>query len=432
MNFRFVLHFVFKKMKIIVITFLFFSHSALAQVCDSSRRPIVFVHGFLASGDTWAGQIQRFVERGYCSNRLFVFDWNSVGGKKTDSLLDAFINNVLQITGSKQIDLIGHSAGGGLGRGYLIDSAYAAKVAHYIHIGSRKWFTASPYFANSKCLNIYSTADMVMGKAGGDVEGANNLSLKNQDHYEVATSMETFESICRFINADKCPSIITHSPDNISVIDGKAVVLGSNEPLGNAFITVYEMDEKTGMRTKKLKATRTDTAGKWGPLLLSAKKRYEIELEPEDENDRVISYFFEPFKRNNAHVYLRGFPKGNMVAQMLGNLPASDSQSVIVIYSSSKAIIAGRDSLTVNGVPVSSPTLTPASKTIISSFIYDDGDGKTSGKALRQYGVAPFLGGVDISLPANKNSSHIIYFNGRTIAVPAVSSKEKILLAVFN
>ncbi|MBK8141123.1 MAG: hypothetical protein IPK57_08925 [Chitinophagaceae bacterium] len=67
-------------------------------------------------------------------------------------------------------------------------------------------------------------------------------------------------------------------------------------------------------------------------------------------------------------MYLRGFPQGNMIGMMLGSLPAKDDQSAIVVYSANKAMIAGRDNVTVNGTPISSLVLTPASKTIISSL----------------------------------------------------------------
>ena len=95
-------------------------------------------------------------------------------------------------------------------------------------------------------------------------------------------------------------------------------------------------------------------------------------------------------------------------------------------------MIAGRDSVTVNGIPISSTVLTPASKTIISSFIFDEGDSTTSGKAIKQFSAAPFMGGVDIYLPVSKKGVNKIFYNGRELILPASSSKERIMLAVFN
>jgi hypothetical protein len=422
-----------KRIFVFIVIFCF-ALSINAQ-CDSTKRPIVFIHGLLASGDTYAGQILRFKNRLYCSNRLFVFDWNSVSGngKKTDSLLSAFIDNVLAITKAKQIDLIGHSAGGGLGRGYLIDSLNALKVAHYVHLGSRKWFYELGWFPNKKCLNIYSTADMVMGKMGGNVDGANNLDLKDKDHYEVATCMETFNSIYHFLNDGKDESD-TYVIFDKSLISGKAVLLGENTPMVKATVIVHKLNTSTGQRLSKkpFAVFQTDSKGRWGSFIADKKSSYEIELLPSDTSQRTISYYFEPFKDPNPYLYLRGFPKGNLIASMLGNLPAKNDQSLIIIFSSQKAVIAGRDSLAINNIPLSSATLTPASKTIISTFVFDEGDGKTSGKPMKQFGAAPFLGGVDVSLPVSKKGIHTIFYNGRKLILPAKSSKERIMLAVFN
>jgi hypothetical protein len=421
--------------RLFVFIVIFCLALAINAQCDSTKRPIVFIHGFLASGDTYAGQILRFKQRIYCANRLFVFDWNSVSGngKKTDSLLGAFIDNVLAITKAKQIDLVGHSAGGGLGRGYLIDSVNALKVAHYVHLGSRKWFYEFSWFPNKKCLNIYSSADMVMGKMGGDVDGANNLDLKDKDHYEAATSTETFQAMYNFLNDGKDESD-TYAIFEKSLISGKAVLLGDNTPMVKATVLVHKLNSSTGQRLSKIPFAvfQTDNKGSWGNFIADRKSRYELELIPADSSQRTISYFFEPFNNPNSYLYLRGFPKGNLIASMLGNLPAKNDQSLIIIFSSQKAVIAGRDSLSIKNVPLSSATLAPASKTIISTFLLDDGDGKTSGKPLKQFGSAPFLGGVDVSLPVSKKGIHTIFYNGRKLILPAKSSKERIMLAVFN
>lgn len=426
--------------RFLFITILACSGSDLFAQCDRTQRPIVFVHGFLASGDTYAGQIKRFMDAGYCEDRLFVFDWNSVNGngKKNDNLLSSFIDQVLATTGSKQIDLVGHSAGGGIARGYLIDSAGASKVAHYVHLGSRKWYTQLPWFANEKCLNIFSSSDKIMGTAGGPVDGASNLDLKDKDHYEVATSLQTFSAIYAFLHVQdskdgETVTITTQSyPFSIS---GKAVYLGDNSPMQHAAVNLYMLDARTGRR-KGIEPERpffTDKDGNWGPYKNTDKhERYELELVPADKSHRTVSYFFEPFTTADNHIYLRGFPQGNAIATMIGNIPMQENQSAIVIYSATRAMIAGRDSVTVNGIPVSTSRLTPASKTVISAFLFDDGDGKSSGEPLKQFGTLPFLAGIDISLLANNNESHMIYFNGRTMVLPGAPSKDRIMIVVFN
>lgn len=95
-------------------------------------------------------------------------------------------------------------------------------------------------------------------------------------------------------------------------------------------------------------------------------------------------------------------------------------------------MVGGRDSVTVNQFPVCSKELTPASKTVITSFIFDDGDGISSGKTLKQFAAAPFIGGLDRLLPVGARMKHQIYYNGKLLTVPAYPSKDRIILAVLN
>ena len=120
------------------------------------------------------------------------------------------------------------------------------------------------------------------------------------------------------------------------------------------------------------------------------------------------------------------------MSALLGKLPAKEDQSALVIYSAAAALIGGRDSVTVNDFAVCSAELTPASRTVITSFVFDDGDGISSGRALKQYASAPFIGGVDRLLVAGKRKVHRIYFNGQTLRIPGVPSSDRILLAVLK
>jgi hypothetical protein len=416
-----------------ILVFLFASN-AKAQ-CDTSLRPVVFVHGFLASGDTWSNAVHSFQQAGYCTNRLYAFDWNSVGGsgKRTDSLLHQFITQVLSVTGASQVDLVGHSAGGGLGRSYLKDSTRAKSIAHYVHIGSRKWTSAYPWFPNNRCMNIFSSGDKVAANTAGLVDGAFNLALEEQDHYQVATSDTSIKSMLQFFTGKQMlvPSI---KPGRKVTLSGKALILGDNIAMSDAAINIYPINKKNGQRKQSDQPIRlqTDQAGAWGPVTLRAGIPYEMELIPAGANKRIISYFFPRFDYSNPLVYLRGFPEDGRMTFLLGKIPAIETQSTLVVYSAAQAMVGGRDSVTVNGLPVCSPSLTPASKTAITSFVFDDGDAINSGKALKQFSNVPFIGGVDMVLPANAKKGIRMYYNGQQLTLPARTSKERILLAVFR
>jgi hypothetical protein len=411
--------------------------------CNTSKLPIVFVHGFLGSGDNWATQIQRFSSNGYCHQRMFVFDWNTINrSKATDSLLNEFIDEVLRKTKATQVDLIAHSAGGGLCYTYLNDSLHALKVAHYIHIGSGKMKNAAGKNGEVKTMNIYSKADMVV-KTGGDIPGAVNVVLKNADHMQVATGEETFRHLYEFLNNNQAPettAIATIDKPYSSVgISGKGVTLGENNPLSLDSFNVYLFDPSTGKRKLIEKNKTTNGAytgwtrfakdGSFG-FNMTANNYFEFEVRP--LNGRAIHYYFEPLQRTDKAVYLRAFPSTGMIAGVLSQVPKDEKQTVLVIFSSNNAIIAGRDTLAIDSIPLSTPQLAPASKTMIATFVFDDGDGVSSRQTLKTFGGFPFLGSADLFIPADKNGTLRIYYNGRTMVLPRKPSSEGVVIAVFQ
>lgn len=415
--------------------FLLLIASTASAQCDTSLRPVVFIHGFLASGDTWSNAVHYFRQTGYCADRLYAFDWNSIvgSGKKTEQQLTQLIDRILTTTGAKKVDLVGHSAGGGLARNFLKDSQQASKVAHYVHIGSRKWTGSYDWFPNDRCLTIFSSGDKVAGNSAGPTEGASNLALTEEDHYQVATGETSLKAMLQFFNRDKKDFIPIGNGRKVSIA-GKAVLLGDNQPMLGAQINIYPLKKNNGARKMvgAITGLTVADAGAWGPVIVKPGNPYEVELIPADSSKRKISYFFPAFSHSDPLVYLRGIPEGNRMMAMLGTLPEKVNQSILVVYSATGAMIGGRDSVTVNGSPVCSPALTPASKTVISSFIFDDGDSSSSGNVLRQFNSLPFIGGVDLLLPAGKGKTIDIYWNGKQMKIPAKSSKERIMLVVLR
>ncbi len=426
--------------KFIFILF-FFNQSLFAQVkCTDKNLPIVFVHGFMGSGDNWATQIQRFSNNGFCEEKLFVFDWNSVGGgSNTSRLLNNFIDSILKKTNATQINLVGHSAGGGVCYSYLKDSVQALKVAHYAHIGSTKMKTAAGKNAQVPTINIYSADDMVM-KNGGDITGAVNIKHSGSDHMQVATSEATFSALYSFFTGSKngANAVIKPSKAFYKIMGGKAVVLAENKPLAFDSFRVNLFNPKTGQRYPSRNSEPDGNYVNWtvfgndGSFRFNLNKNSYTEFEVHPSNGRKLFYYFEPLLGNNKNVYLRSLPTSGMAAAMLGNIPNDDKQTALIIFSANSAIIAGRDTLAIDSIPLSLPQIMPASKTAIACFLFDDGDGVTSGKALKSFSAAPFLTGVDVFIKAEENKTMRIYYNGRTIVLPKRKSEDGIMIVVFN
>lgn len=406
--------------------------SAQSSGCDSTFRPIVFVHGFLASGDTWANFVRDFQAAGYCPDRLYAFDWNTLDRTVDhNSALDVAIESLLARTGAKQVDLIGHSAGGGLGYLYLTDSARAAKVARFVQIGSMSQGRPAGPTGETPMLNLWSDGDRVV--AGKEIPGAVNMMLPGLDHYQCATSRTAFETVFRFLNGTAAP-VTGQTPGGPLRIGGRALFFGENIPVAGARVEMYYVDSRTGARIgEAAEVTETDAQGYWSAE--GIRPHVPVELVVRATPDaRPVHYYREGFSHPNSLVYLRTLPKpGSVVSLMLAGLPKAPEQAVVNVFSADQAVVYGRDTLLVDGIPLSTDKFAPAEKTVISFFLYDGNSNKKSELAsVGMFGRFPFLMGVDMFLNPKKSKPMTFLFNGRKLVVRKIPASEGIQVVVFD
>jgi hypothetical protein len=395
----------------------------------------------MGSGDNWASQIQRFVQNGFCEDRLFVFDWNSISGTTTTiPALKKYIDDVLIRTKAAKVNLVGHSAGGGLCYALLRDSIYGTKAERYVHIGSNKMKTPAGPSANIPTLNIYSTADMVAATAG-EIPGATNVKQAKADHMQVATSEESFDAIYSFFTNGKksTKTTLEKSTSRYKKIGGRGVLMAENKALSNDSFRVNIFDPKTGEIVYiKYREKGENNYNKWttfdstGGFKLTVSEKHYLQFEVKPNKGRTVYYYFEPAIANNSHYYLRAIPQTGMASSMLKGIPKNDTETALVIFSANSAIISGRDSLAIDSIPLSLPMLMPASKTTIACFLYDDGDGNTSTLPLKSFAYTPFLAGADVFIPANNRGKMRVYYNGRSMVLPKIKSSSGISVAVFQ
>jgi triacylglycerol esterase/lipase EstA (alpha/beta hydrolase family) len=101
-------------------------------------RPVILVHGTLADmSDSWQALSPLLRNNGYC---VFALNFGSYAGSgllgiyatgdiaTSAEQLSAFVDRVLASTGSRQVDLVGHSQGGMMPRYYLRFLGGATKV----------------------------------------------------------------------------------------------------------------------------------------------------------------------------------------------------------------------------------------------------------------------------------------------------------------
>ena len=409
----------------------------IGATCDTSIAPIIFLHGALGSGDTWAIQVQRFLANDLCDDRLYAFDWNSIDQENAPDIaaLDLFIEEVLLVTGARQVNLAGHSAGGGLSYEYLSDPDRASKVAGYAHIGSfLRDSLPGPASGRIPMVNIWSPDDQVIDEKG-DIPGATNVSVAGKDHYQIATDPATFEAMYLHFSDGKGPALLEPVKETDISISGRALQFGENLPEQGARVEIYALDPGTGRRLGDPVASFIiDETGNWGPISVDADTPYEFYLEPADPEARTVHYYKEPLQSSNPLVYLRTLPgPGSIAALLLSALPEDDQQTVLAVFASSQAVISGRDALEVQGSDLASPDFASADQTSIAFFLYDDGDQMTSGTKHGIFDLAPFLTGADIFISTDSIQSAEVSFNGRILHIPNWKSEsEGVAVAIFD
>lgn len=407
----------------LLLLFIFILGNAVAQ----KNTPIIFVHGMLASGDTWSNTIHQFRLSGYAENELYVLDWNTLSFNRTKAVqqLDSLVNVARKNTKSKKVNLVGHSAGGGICTAYVGNKKQAKKVEKYIHLASG----AIPITISVPTLNLYSPDDLVTG--GKEYKYVQNHSIAGLDHYEIATSIASFKVMYAFFNEQELTyTPVKDLPPFISA-KGRVCTLGENRPEVGANIVIMAIDQETGKTIPETQVTiLTDEQGNWGPLQLANDQVYQFHVTP--KLGRTVVYFREPLMRDNHHIYLRTLPIGGFTDAILGDLPTNNEEVALSIFSSNRAVIAGRDKLSVNDFELATEQLASAKKTAIAFFIYDAAkDGSGNGETIARFASFPFMSGVDKKLSTGIETLHVS-FNSSEILIPVVRSSEGISVVIFE
>ncbi|HUH74238.1 MAG TPA: alpha/beta fold hydrolase [Chitinophagales bacterium] len=431
-----------KRIHLLALLLLIFSLSCKKESTDTpatdyEKYPIIMVHGFLASGDTYEKQMLRFASNGYDLNMLYTFDWNSlnVGANNIDQL-DRFVDEVLAKTGSTKIDLVGHSAGSGLVFEYSLADYRAKKVRSLVMLAGTKQ-TQTPGTKNYpvRALNIYSPYDKIV-QFGGKVNGTKNVSLADKDHYEVATCPETFTEMYQLFTGE-APKTTDVIVQNNPTISGKVLSFGENLTGEGATLEIYELISENGFRISRTPeftfSIKEDNS--WGPIQVKSNTHYEFKVFTGKKGDRPVHYYREPFTGNNKNVLVRFYPpSGSLAAVFLTNLPNKEDQSAMAFFSASQAVIVGRDQLNVNGNELANNQLATAENTTIAMFMYDDNKNKkTDLNTINSFSLFPFLAGVDIYFPLEGGDYSTFKMNGRVLNVPNwPSASEGVAIAIFD
>src|SRR5262245_4176053 len=222
----------------------------MGTTCKQNLTPIVFVHGGSGSGAQFESQAMRFTTNGYPQDfiRVLEYDSSAINTIMPQVLanLDALIADIEADTGKSQVILMGHSLGTTVSHNFLATPERAAKVAKYVNIDGR---TAAAPPGGVPTLALWAGA--VNRPTPPMIIGAENVTIPNQEHVQVASSEESFAEMFEFLTGEP-PETTDIDPEPGPIeISGRAVTLPDNTAAAGATVEVWRVRPKTGERRGK-------------------------------------------------------------------------------------------------------------------------------------------------------------------------------------
>jgi pimeloyl-ACP methyl ester carboxylesterase len=424
--------------------------AAHAQVDPGSINPVVFVHGGSGSGAQFQSQALRFASNGYPQSfiRAVEYDSSAIQTILPDLLtrIDAAIADLQTQTGRAQVDLVGHSLGTFVSQAYLATPARAANVAHYVNVDGR---TATALPGGVPTLALFAGAART---TQGQIVGATNITLPDQEHIEAVTSAAAFVEMFRFFTGRE-PATSSITPESGPFdVSGRAVLFPQNVGVGaSSLVFVWVIDPLTGLRANTFFGLFAFPAailpvaadGSFGPFRAFPGVQYELALGR--ENAPIHRFFFEPFLRSDTLVRLNTSVPGQGLD---ASIQRNAAHAALVITRNKEfrgdRDVSTNDVLSIDGQNVINE-VTARSGFVgapAAQFLFDAGSDRVSDlRAIPPpFGMMAFLSGADLFIPADPPGRPITIQTvprgnvaaARTLRIPNARSTEARVTVVLN
>jgi pimeloyl-ACP methyl ester carboxylesterase len=386
--------------------------------------PIVFVHGFLGSGEQYRTQAQRFASNGWPEDQIVAIDYSGLNPPN----LDAFINQVMQRFNSQQVYVAAHSLGTMVMLGYLLNPVQAAKVRAYAALDG----VGALCFYGTRCTSITAAS---MG----------------QSHVEASSSPQSFQRQYQHFTG-QAPATTNIVPVTGPIrLGGKAIAFSENTPVaGVTSGQVWAIDQNTGARTGTAPIANFNIAadGSWGPVTVpSGSQRYELAVNVPTLG--TLHFYYQPFLRSSLGIRLLLLHATHPTYTNTRRGPNHTAAVVIRYREFWPGNAAARDALTVS--TTSSAGNQPArnvfdgitNNSFCGIHLHDDAasPGSSTGANLPYLSTQPFQQGKDLYMPAAGGPNGTISFvstprgdaaRRQTINVPNWPSQGHGVLVHFN
>jgi pimeloyl-ACP methyl ester carboxylesterase len=428
--------------------------------CDKTRRPIVFVHGTVANGDSFAHPALILASNGYCPDRIRGIEYHSLvaadagagdagagdGGtgdaglndagrpaafvldraeayRRAAADIDRVIEELRRDTGFDKVDLAGHSQGSGHGAAYA--GMNPDKVAHYIHLAGAALPT-DPGGVPTLCLSSIGDRPVMCGTTKNVTFQDNEL-----DHSAVSSATEAAIEMYKFLNDGAEPRYTEVQCGSPILLEGRAQTFAENAILVGSKVEIYALGDSPRERGAPEASYTIGTDGKFGPFEAKRDVSYEFRLVPPsaDTTRRVAHAYYPPFKRSDRLLRFNFETKDPVASATSLLVNRGPGFSVVIPRSRQKAFLYDRDSLKVNGHEVitkatSWNAMTNRSNVIVAYYLFDkslthpaygDGDKLTSGEPIIS---GAFVSSADMYFSAEQPAWITLEFNGQTMKVP--------------
>lgn len=420
--------------------------------CDKTLRPIVFVHGTVANGDSFAHPALILASNGYCPDRIRGIEYHSLvaadaGVVDTDAGLseagrpatfvldraeayrraaadiDRAIEELRRETGFDKVDLAGHSQGSGHGSTYA--GMNADKVAHYIHLAGAQ-LPADPGGVPTLCLSSIGDRPVTCGTTKNVTFQDNTL-----DHSAVASATEAAIEMYKFLNDGKEPQYKEIQCGSPILLEGRAQTFAENTILVGSKVEIYKLGDSPRERGKPEASYTIAADGKFGPFEAERGASYEFKLvpQPDDTTRRVARAYYPPFKRSDRLLRFNFETKDPVASATSALVNRGPGFSVVIPRTRQKAFLYDRDSLKVNGREIITKAntwneMTNHSNVTVAYYLFDkslthpayaDGDKTSSGESIIS---GAFVNSADMYFSAEQPAWITVDFNGQSMKIP--------------
>jgi pimeloyl-ACP methyl ester carboxylesterase len=401
--------------------------------CRPPLDPIIFVHGGSGSGAQFETQAMRFTSNGYPQDFVAVVEYDSNLSFPEElpvvfDAIDARIAELQARTGRDQVTLMGHSRGTTVSHAYLEDPQRAARVGHYVNIDGR---SSDALPGGVPTLALWAGA--VNRPVQGEIVGAVNVTVPDQEHIEVATSAEAFVEMFQFLH-DRPPFTTDIRPQILPSVAGRVTAFPENMGLDGATLEVWRVrgatGERIGRRPRAVYEIGPD--GDFGPFRVVNGQYFEFAVSRE-EDDVSVRYFYEPFVRSDHLVRL------NVALDLADFIDASPDHTAVTAlrfkeFWGDRGI--DNDVLSFDGVDVINPVTAPSGAVGVASsafFVFDDdSDGLSDLESVPfPFPFLAFLTATDLFLPSDPPGHIAIetvprgkFDAARTLNIPNIPSSE--------